>query len=66
MRRGQSIGLEHIAFGTILGKDGTPLKPRSGDLPQLEDVLGDIMQRDRADGHSRSERGWTPPPKPTE
>ena len=33
---------------------------------QLEDVLGDIMQRDRADGHSRSERGWTPPPKPTE
>ncbi len=33
---------------------------------QLEDVLGDIMQRDRADGHTRSERGWTPPPKPTE
>jgi len=33
---------------------------------QLEDVLADIMKRDRADGHARSERGWTPPPKPTE
>jgi arginyl-tRNA synthetase len=40
-RRGQSVGLEHIAFGTILGKNGTPLKTRSGDLPQLEDVLDD-------------------------
>ena len=30
---------------------------------QLHDVLNDIMQRDRADGHTRSERGWTPPPK---
>jgi CPA2 family monovalent cation:H+ antiporter-2/glutathione-regulated potassium-efflux system ancillary protein KefC len=33
---------------------------------QLEEVLTDVMKRDRADGHSRSERGWTPPPKPTE
>jgi len=32
---------------------------------QLEEVLADIMKRDRADGHVRSERGWTPPPKPT-
>lgn len=31
---------------------------------ELEDALSDIMQRDREQGHSRSERGWTPPPKP--
>ncbi len=30
---------------------------------ELEEALSDIMQRDRADGHDRSERGWTPPPK---
>ena len=30
---------------------------------QLHDLLSDIMRRDRADGHSSSERGWTPPPK---
>ena len=33
---------------------------------QLKEVLADVMKRDRADGHSRSERGWTPPPKSTE
>jgi monovalent cation:proton antiporter-2 (CPA2) family protein len=30
---------------------------------QLEEALTDIMQSDRDDQHSRSERGWTPPPK---
>ncbi len=30
---------------------------------QLEDVLEQIMQRDRDDRHARSERGWMPPPK---
>jgi monovalent cation:proton antiporter-2 (CPA2) family protein len=30
---------------------------------QLNEILNDIMSRDRSDGHSRSERGWTPPPK---
>lgn len=30
---------------------------------QLEEVLGEEMKRDRSDGHTRSERGWTPPPK---
>lgn len=29
---------------------------------QLEEQIGQAMQRDRVDGHSRS-RGWTPPPK---
>ena len=30
---------------------------------QLHGLLDEIMRRDRADGHTRSERGWTPPPK---
>lgn len=30
---------------------------------QLHEILNEIMQRDRSDGHTRSERGWTPPPK---
>jgi arginyl-tRNA synthetase len=38
------IKLVHVAFGTILGKDGSPLKTRAGDLPQLEDVLNDAVK----------------------
>lgn len=38
------VELEHIAFGTILGKDGKPLKTRAGDLPQLADVLDDAVK----------------------
>lgn len=42
-----SVALEHISFGTILGKDGKPLKTRAGDLPQLEDVLNDAVKAAR-------------------
>jgi arginyl-tRNA synthetase len=38
------VNLVHVAFGTILGKDGKPLKTRAGDLPQLEDVLNDAVK----------------------
>ncbi|WP_163132225.1 monovalent cation:proton antiporter-2 (CPA2) family protein [Agarivorans sp. Alg241-V36] len=30
---------------------------------QLEELLGKAMSKDRSDGHSLTERGWTPPPK---
>ncbi|HIF9212027.1 TPA: monovalent cation:proton antiporter-2 (CPA2) family protein [Photobacterium damselae] len=30
---------------------------------QLEDALSEAMKRERGDRHSKSERGWTPPPK---
>ena len=36
--------LNHVAFGTICGKDGKPLKTRAGDLPQLEDVLNEAVE----------------------
>jgi arginyl-tRNA synthetase len=43
----EEIDLIHVAFGTILGKDGKPLKTRAGDLPQLEDVLNDAVKAAR-------------------
>ena len=46
-RRGCTAELEHISFGTILGKDGKPLKTRDGDLPQLADVLDDAVKSAR-------------------
>lgn len=41
------VNLVHVSFGTILGKDGKPLKTRAGDLPQLEDVLDDAVRAAR-------------------
>jgi CPA2 family monovalent cation:H+ antiporter-2/glutathione-regulated potassium-efflux system ancillary protein KefC len=29
----------------------------------LEEAMKEDMKKDRSDKHSRSERGWTPPPK---
>lgn len=46
-RRGCEAELVHVKFGTILGKDGTPLKTRAGDLPQLEDVINDAVEAAR-------------------
>lgn len=44
-RRGCEAEMTHVSFGTILGKDGKPLKTRDGDLPQLEDVLNDAVKQ---------------------
>ena len=46
-RRGCKAELSHISFGTILGKDGKPLKTRDGDLPQLDNVLNDAIAASR-------------------
>lgn len=53
-RRGHQLALSHISFGTILGRDGTPLKTRAGDLPQLGDVLDDAVKAARASSEGRS------------
>ena len=57
-RRGRQMDLEHISFGTILGKDGKPLKTRSGDLPLLSDLLDDAVKaaRQSSEGRSRVEK----------
>ncbi len=53
----EQIKLVHVSFGTILGKDGKPLKTRAGDLPQLEDVLDDAVKaaQEVVDAKSRLE-----------
>lgn len=37
--------LEHIAFGTMLGKDGKPFKTRTGDTVKLEALLDEAIER---------------------
>lgn len=36
---------EHIQFGTILGKDGKPLKSRNGDTPKLLDLIEESIEK---------------------
>lgn len=36
---------EHISFGMVLGKDGRPLKSRSGDTPKLGEMLDEAVER---------------------
>lgn len=40
--------LEHMPFGTMLGKDGKPFKTRSGDVVKLAEVLDEAEERARA------------------
>ncbi|MEE9446121.1 MAG: arginine--tRNA ligase [Cocleimonas sp.] len=37
--------LEHMAFGTMMGKDGTPFKTRDGGTVKLIDLLDEAKQR---------------------
>ncbi len=36
---------EHVNFGSVLGKDGRPLKSRSGETPKLTELLESAMER---------------------
>lgn len=37
--------LEHMAFGTMMGEDGTPFKTRTGGTVKLVDLLNEAQQR---------------------
>lgn len=39
------VSAEHVAFGTILGKDGKPFKTREGGVVKLADLLDEAEQR---------------------
>ena len=39
------VKLNHVAFGTILGEDGTPIKTREGEPPRLDDLLSEAQSR---------------------
>lgn len=41
------VSLEHVAFGTILGKDKKPFRTREGGSVRLADVLGEAVARAR-------------------
>jgi len=40
-----SISLEHVAYGTIMGNDGRPFKTRSGGIVKLEELLDEAVRR---------------------
>ena len=40
--------LEHVAFGTVLGEDGKPLKTRNGENIKLKDLLAEAVTRARS------------------
>ncbi|MBR7837255.1 arginine--tRNA ligase [Actinospica durhamensis] len=37
------VTVEHVAFGTMLGPGGRPFRSRSGDTPQLSELLDDAV-----------------------
>ena len=41
----ESISLEHLAFGTMMGEDGKPFKTRSGGTVKLADLLVESLKR---------------------
>jgi arginyl-tRNA synthetase len=42
------VTVRHLPFGTLLGKDGKPLKTREGTAFRLEDLLDEAVDRARA------------------
>lgn len=41
------LKLQHVSFGTVMGKDGKPYKTRSGDTVGLESLLDEAITRAR-------------------
>jgi arginyl-tRNA synthetase len=41
----EDVSLEHIAYGTMMGKDGKPFKTRSGDTVKLQELLEESIRR---------------------
>jgi arginyl-tRNA synthetase len=41
----ESVRLEHVAFGTMMGEDGKPFKTRSGGTVKLVELLDEAIER---------------------
>ncbi|MEX2422589.1 MAG: arginine--tRNA ligase [Acidimicrobiia bacterium] len=41
----EAMVLEHIGFGTVNGADAKPMRTRDGNLPRLEDLVEDVVER---------------------
>lgn len=42
---GESVSLEHLAFGTMMGSDGKPFKTRTGGTVKLAELLVEAVER---------------------
>jgi arginyl-tRNA synthetase len=42
---GDDLFLEHVSYGTMMGKDGRPFKTRSGDTVKLAELLEEAVSR---------------------
>ncbi|MEN0039048.1 MAG: arginine--tRNA ligase [Cellvibrio sp.] len=42
---GESVSLEHLAFGTMMGSDGKPFKTRTGGTVKLAELLTEAVER---------------------
>jgi arginyl-tRNA synthetase len=49
-----SVETTHVAFGTVLGKDGKPFKTRAGDTVRLISLLEEAIDRARATVQEKS------------
>ncbi len=50
----QGVNIQHLPFGTVLGKDGKPFKTRSGDTVRLMDLLDEAVNRAAVVVHERN------------
>jgi len=50
----ESVRLDHVPFGTILGPDRKPFKTRSGDIVRLGEVIDEAEERAYAIVHEKS------------
>jgi arginyl-tRNA synthetase len=57
-----SVRVEHVPFGVVLGEDGKKLKTRSGETVRLQDLLDEALLHAREDLDARlAEKGRTEP-----
>ncbi len=47
-RNDRQVELIHVAFGSVLGEDGTPLKTREGENIKLKELLDEAVERAKA------------------
>jgi arginyl-tRNA synthetase len=52
--------LQHVSFGTVMGKDGKPYKTRSGDTVGLESLLDESIMRARKIVDENDDKRETP------
>ncbi|MEU6555747.1 arginine--tRNA ligase [Streptomyces sp. NPDC046915] len=53
---GEDVTAHHLAFGTVLGKDGKPFKTRAGETVKLQDLLDEAVDRATAVVREKAEK----------